>query len=99
MSSSDDEDEGQGDQLGDQDEYFSSARGLGHPKVPELRPAGSSGQGGSQPPETKKTSGTLGLTGSIKDSRKRKATDEVIEAFSGPPKKRDPSHIKLKETG
>ena len=79
----------------DQDENFSPSRGSDHLEVPDLGPAGSSGQGGSWPPGTKKTAGTL----CIKDSRKWDATDEVIEAFSGPPKKHDPSHIKLKETG
>ena len=39
------------------------------------------------------------MEGISKDSRQLKATDEVIEAFSGPPKKCDPSHIKLKERG
>ena len=41
--------------------------------------------------------GTPGLT--TKVSKKRKATDEIIEVFAGNPKKRDPSHIKLRETG
>ena len=36
---------------------------------------------------------------SIVDSRKHKANIEVFNAFIGHPKKRDPSHVKLKETG
>ena len=35
----------------------------------------------------------------IKDPRKRQASSEVLDAFSGPPKKRDPNHVKLKGTG
>ena len=35
----------------------------------------------------------------ISDPRKRKAAEEVLDAFSGPPKKRNPDHVKLKGTG
>ena len=42
-------------------------------------------------------SGTPGLA--TKVSKKRKATDEIIEVFAGPSKKRDPSHVKLREIG
>ena len=36
---------------------------------------------------------------SIKDTRQCKACADVFAAFSGPPKKRDPTHVKLGETG
>ena len=36
---------------------------------------------------------------SIKDTRQCKACADVFAAFSGPPKKHDPSHVKLKKTG
>ena len=32
-------------------------------------------------------------------SRKRKATDEIMEIFAGPSKKRDPTHIRLRDIG
>ena len=35
----------------------------------------------------------------IKDTRKSKACADVFAAFLGPPKKCDPAHIKLRETG
>ena len=35
----------------------------------------------------------------IADSKKRKANIEVVNVFIGYPKKCDPSHVKLKETG
>ena len=35
----------------------------------------------------------------ISDPRKRQAAEEVLDAFSGPPKKRNPDHVKLKGTG
>ena len=35
----------------------------------------------------------------MKNPRKRKAASEVFSAFLGPPKKRDPSHVKLREMG
>ena len=98
-SSLEDEEDKERDHSGDQDEDSSPPRRSSHLEVPGVRPSGSSGQGGSQPPSSMKTSGTLSLTGRVKDSRKQRATDEVIEAFSGPPQKRDPCHAKLKETG
>ena len=36
---------------------------------------------------------------SIRNSRKSKACAEVLAAFSGPPKKSDPTDVKLRETG
>ena len=36
---------------------------------------------------------------SIRDTRKCKACCDVFAAFAGPPKKHDPAHIKLRETG
>ena len=36
---------------------------------------------------------------SIRNPKKCKAPSEVLAAFSGPPKKRDPTHVKLRETG
>ena len=35
----------------------------------------------------------------ISDPKKHQAAEEVLNAFSGPPKKRDPDHVKLKGTG
>ena len=35
----------------------------------------------------------------ITDPRKRKAAEEVFDAFAGPPKKRNPDHVKLKGAG
>ena len=39
------------------------------------------------------------LKESIKNIRKHNASADVFAAFSGPPKKHDPSHVKLKKTG
>ena len=36
---------------------------------------------------------------SIKDKRKHKACSDVFAAFAGPPKKCDPTNVKLRETG
>ena len=35
----------------------------------------------------------------VKDAKKRKAGMEVFTAFIGHPKKHDPAHVKLRETG
>ena len=35
----------------------------------------------------------------IKISKKNKASSYILTAFSGPPKQRDPTHVKLRETG
>ena len=52
--------------------------------------------GRKEAPEVR-PSGTPGLANRI--SRKRKAADEIIEVFAGPFKKRDPSHVKLRDCG
>ena len=36
---------------------------------------------------------------SIKDPKKCEASEDVLDAFSGPPKKHDPTHVKLKGMG
>ena len=36
---------------------------------------------------------------SIRNSRNRKAFAKVLAPFSGPPKKGDPTHVKLREMG
>ena len=41
----------------------------------------------------------MNLIDSIRNSRKRKAFAKVLAPFSGPPKKGDPTHVKLREKG
>ena len=43
--------------------------------------------------------GAPGPAGTPVVSRKRKATDEIMEVFAGPSKKRDPTHVKLRDIG
>ena len=35
----------------------------------------------------------------IRNSKKHKASSQAFAAFSGPPKKHDPTHVKLREMG
>ena len=87
LSSETSQSSGDEDDDGDQDDTLGvQDEDPSPPQVPDCQGA----------PEVR-PSGTPGLT--TKVSKKRKATDEIIEVFSGPPKKRDPSHVKLRETG
>ena len=68
-----------------------------------MRPSVPPGLSGSQPAESRGTA-LYSHTGVspieyIRDSRKHKASEDVLDTFSGPPKKCDPDHVKLKGTG
>ena len=70
---------------------------------PDLRPPPQQGPSGVQPGDSRgKTLYSRQGVNPVKlisDPRKRKAAEEVLDAFSGPPKKRNPDHVKLKGAG
>ena len=70
---------------------------------PDLRPQPQQGLPGSQPVDSrgKALFSRQGVNPIklISDPRKHKAASKVLDAFSGPPKKRNPDHVKLKGTG
>ena len=108
-TSSDDDEEGEGDEGDERDSPprlsgYQRSQHTGHaetgpfPMVPLGTipgPSTSSGQvGGSLYSQV-----GVNLVESIKNPRKCEASRDVLDAFSGPPKKRDPDHIKLKGMG
>ena len=100
-SDSDSEEEGPGE-----DEHGSPPGTSGHQRAPY----GGCDEMGSHPPGLSISSRQEGssiysrmwvnLVESIKNSRKCEASRDVLDAFSGPPKRKyDPDHIRLKGTG
>ena len=103
-SSSDEEGQGGQRSVIDEQASLSGRSGLRVPQdIPEMRPQYPPGPYGSQPAEPRGKS-LYSRRGAnpiefIRDPRKRQASEEVLDAFSGPPKKRDPDHVRLKGTG
>ena len=106
-SSSDEEGLGGQCSVIDEQASLSGRSGLRVPQdIPEMRPQFPPGPVvpyGSQPaePRGKTLYSRRGVNPIefIRDPRKRQASEEVLDAFLGPPKKRDPNHLKLRETG